>query len=248
MKEKNKLFLQMSILFLIVFVTFGVIIVNDKTSFLMIPKVEEKINNYLTEKYKEELGEFHKEDVQYNQLKFQQKIISNKNENLYFYIYYQNKKITDTYQEDYVEGNSIFSFLKKEITSNIEKKTKENYQITLTDTLDTYSKDMQEKIVKSTEPETLSIYNLESQLEIDYFTPSKITKKISNFIEGLENKNITPKSYCFILSNKKKKLEISNITKELIESNELESLISDIINNKKSNLVDIYQITYKYLN
>ena len=54
MKQDKKLMLKMSLLFLIVFVVFGVIIVNDKLYFYYLPKIEKKLNKYIENNYKDE--------------------------------------------------------------------------------------------------------------------------------------------------------------------------------------------------
>ena len=43
-------------------------------------------------------------------------------------------------------------------------------------------------------------------------------------------------------------IKISNITSETINSNDFINIINDIINNKKSNLINTYKIEYEYLN
>ena len=73
MKERNKLTLQMSLLFMIVLVVFGVIIVNEKLSPLKIPKVTEKINVYINDNYKDILNEVDIQDVEYKEMKYQTK-------------------------------------------------------------------------------------------------------------------------------------------------------------------------------
>ena len=47
MNEQQKLTLKMALLFLVVFVFFGVIIVKEKFDILFIPKVEKKFDTYL---------------------------------------------------------------------------------------------------------------------------------------------------------------------------------------------------------
>ena len=51
MNEQQKLTIKMALLFLIVFVFFGVIIVKEKFEVLFIPKVEKIFNTYLKDNY-----------------------------------------------------------------------------------------------------------------------------------------------------------------------------------------------------
>ena len=63
MKEQNKLTLQMSLLFFVVFVFFGVVIVNEKLSPLKIPRVTQKLEVYLKDNYEDELDNLEMEKV-----------------------------------------------------------------------------------------------------------------------------------------------------------------------------------------
>ena len=46
------------------------------------------------------------------------KVTNKLNKNHYFYITYSNKKITDTYKEDYLEGRTLLT----KTSNNLEKK------------------------------------------------------------------------------------------------------------------------------
>lgn len=251
MKERNKLTLQMSLLFMIVLVVFGVIIVNEKLSPLKIPKVTEKINVYINDNYKDILNEVDIQDVEYKEMKYQTKLVSKENSNYYFYIYYENKKITDTYQKDYIEGNSILNYQKDKIIENIKKKTKSTYNITMSRTLDKYTDSLKEKIITSNKPESLKIYNLEATITLSKFDSTHIYKTIKSFNENLSDKNINPKTYTFTIinpDNEEIAVKVTNITSDVIENDDFMEIINDIINKKKSNLLSNYDINYEYLN
>ena len=53
MKKQKQLTISMTIFALFVFVSFGVIVVTEKSSVLLIPKMEEKLTTYLYEEYPE---------------------------------------------------------------------------------------------------------------------------------------------------------------------------------------------------
>lgn len=251
MKETTKLTLQMSILFLIVFVVFGVTIVNEKLSPLKIPKVTEKITQYINSTYKDILNDIEIQEVEYKELKYQTKIINKNNQNYYFYVYYQDKKLSDTYKDDYLKGKSILNYQKDNIVKNIKNKTKSTYKITMNKTLDKYTENMKEKILTSDKPESLKIYNLESNITVSKFDSKNISSTIKSLNDNFNNKNIIPKSYTFIVTDTEKEdlaIKISNITSETINSNDFINIINDIINNKKSNLINTYKIEYEYLN
>ena len=52
-KEQQKLKLQMFIFAVFIFVSFSLIIIKEKSSTLLIPKVEKRIDNYINEEFKE---------------------------------------------------------------------------------------------------------------------------------------------------------------------------------------------------
>ena len=82
MNEKNKLMLQMGIFFILVFGIFTYIILNEKKTIILTPKVEEKIlqyidNNYATEKSNLDIGKIkYIKDKNAYQIKLSNKIIS----------------------------------------------------------------------------------------------------------------------------------------------------------------------------
>ena len=70
MKEQDKLTLQMILLFFVIFVFFGVIIVNEKISPLKIPKVTEKLETYLNENYKDIINDINIGTTEYKNMKY----------------------------------------------------------------------------------------------------------------------------------------------------------------------------------
>ncbi len=248
MKESNKLMLQMSLLFLVVFVTFGCIIVNEKLSFLKIPKVTEKITEYIDKNYSNIKDNLIINKVSYQKLKYEVKINNKNNSHLYFYIFYQDKKITDTYKEDYVKGKSIITYQENIIKKNIKKKTNTNYKIKILNTLDKYTDKLKENIINSKNPETLKIYNIESNLVISKFDLKNIVNCIKAFDNNMQSKNIIPKNYTFTIINPEDEtiaVKIKNISSEFINNDDFENTINDIINKRKLN-TDV--LTYEYLN
>ena len=246
MKEQNKLTLQMSLLFFVVFVFFGVVIVTEKLSPLKIPRVTQKIEVYLKDNYEDELDNLEMEKVTYKNLRYETIVKNKENEQLYFKIYYENKKITDTYKKDYLEGKTLIKAKEKEIQNNIKKKTKTVYKIKL-DKLNTYSESKQKELLTSKKPETLTLYNIESKVSVEKLNVDNIINVISIFYENANNKDITPKTFTFEITTDKKNLRIENIPRDIIESEELKTIINDIIKKKESKILDDYKISYEYL-
>lgn len=250
MKSSKSLTIGMTIFCFFVFVSFGVIIVTEKASVLMIPKIEKKLTKYLETEYKDIKNELKTNQTIYKNTEFKMKVESKQNKNLYFTITYSNKKITDDYEKNFVKGETFLKYISKQIDNNIKIKTNKNYSITINTTLDKFSSKVKEKLLSENSLESLKIYTLETELTTKSWNETQISKIISDFINSLEEKNITPKNYILIITDKEditKSVKISNITKDIIENNTINLIISDIINNRKDN-IDKTNITYEYLN
>lgn len=250
MKEQQKLTISMAIFFLIVFVSYGVIVLNEKKEELFLPKIEEKLTNYLEENYKDLLSTT-TTSIEYKNNQYTMTITNTSNENLYFTINYKDKEITDTYQEDYLEGNSYLTYLEKQIEKEITNKTSKEYNITILTTLDSMTSKIKEKVLQEQNITSLKIYNLQTEIPITNWSTESITSEVSTLITSLTNQNITPKNYTFIITNKNniyQSIKISNLTTNLIENNTLNLVIDDIINNRNSSLLNENNITYEYLN
>ncbi|MBQ8131691.1 MAG: hypothetical protein IJ193_04290 [Bacilli bacterium] len=245
MKEQNKLTLQMSLLFFVVFVFFGVVIVNEKLSPLKIPKITERIEIYLKDNYEEELDQLELDKVQYKNLRYEAKVKNKDNSKLYFKVMYENKKITDTYKKDYLEGRTLIKSKEKEIQNNIKKVTKAVYKIQL-DKLNTYKESEQKELITNKKPETLRLYNLEANVSVEKLKEENIINVIQIVNTNASEKNINPRTYTFKIKSDKKTLCIKNIPYEVIESEELNTIINDIITKKESKLLTQYNIEYEY--
>ncbi len=242
MNKQKKLSLERGIFAFIVFVLLGVIVVTEKFGNIMIPKVTKKMNNYIEEKYK-------KLDIKTNVVTFKNttytmKVESKENKHHYFYINYFNRKITDTYKKDYIEGKNLLNHIKKELKKEINDKTNTICDIEITSTLDKYTKQVQERIINEDNLLELKFFIVKKELLIKDWNEESITNEINSFIEKFDN--ITPKSYTITITNKDditESIEIKNITNTLSKE-----IINDIINDNKSDLLKENKITYKYLN
>ena len=248
MRQDKKLTIGMAIFTLIVFVSFGVIITIEKASPYLIPKIDKKLTTYIQENYKEE--DLILKETEYKKTKFQKEVISKENKHLSFKVYYQNKKITDTYKKDYLKGNDFLKYISKKIETEIAKKTSKTYKITIPTTLDQFTTTVRKKMLEEKNLSNLKIYNLESEITVKKWTQTEISNKIIELVQTLEENNITPKTYTIIITDKNditNSVEIKNFTTKIIENNELDLLINGILNNEKSNIKE-KNVTYKYLN
>ena len=248
MNKQKKLTLERGIFVFIVFVLLGVIVVTEKFGDVMIPRITKKMDTYIEEKYKN--LDLKTNKVTFKNTTYTMKVESKENKNHYFYINYFNRKITDTYQKDYVEGKNLLTHIEKKLKEEITKSTNTNCDIEITSTLDKYTESVQERIIKEDNLLELKFFIVKKELTIDDWNEENITNKINNYLDKFSN--ITPKSYTITITNKNditESIEIKNITDDEQKENEILNLIiSDIIKDKKSDLLKENKITYKYLN
>lgn len=161
--NKNSLIIGRAIFTLFIIIAFGLIIVNEKGGKIFLPKATNKINTYIDENYNQIKEEIAIENIDYKNRTFTAKIISKQNKNLFFYITYKNKKIQDTYQKDYIEGKSILTYLNKKIEKEINDKTNIEYKVHEISTLDKYTDNVKEQIIKEENLLSLRYYYLEKR-------------------------------------------------------------------------------------
>ena len=245
MKKERHLLLARNIFVFFVFIALTLVVVSEKGIELVIPKVQKEMESYLTEKYPE-LNNIKKSTVTYQSNKYQMKITSKNNKNLYFYINRKNKKITDTYQKDYVEGNSLFSYLTKKLQNEIKQKTSTNIKVNILSTLDKYTTKTKEQILLEDNLLQLKFFIIEKEELVKEWNATAITNQLINSIELFTNNDITPKSYTFIITNEEditESIEIKNINKDSLTK----EIIQDILDDNYSKRLRDNKIKYNYL-
>jgi len=251
MNERTKLVIGRGIFTFIITVIFGLIIVNEKQSTILLPKVKNKINTYIEENYKDIKDEINIGDVVYESSKFIAKVSSKENEKHCFYVEYKNKKITDTYKTDYIEGKNILDNVKNSLEKQIQDKTNEKTEIKIISSLDKFTDQVKERIIKENDLINLKFYSINIELQINNWNEKEIAKEITNKLLIYYNKQINPKYYTITITNKTditQSIEISNITNDFINNKYQEQIIKDIINDKNTQLLETYKITYSNLN
>ena len=183
MKKQNQLLLARGIFVFIVFVALGVIVVTEKAGNLMIPKVQEKMNEYIENNFTSSKENFKLNDITYKNTEYSMKVTSKENKNHYFYIKYSNKKITDTYKKDYLEGNKLLTSIKKTLEKQIKQKTTTSCNIKINSTLDKYTNAVQDKIIKENNLLELKFYTIEKEIYIEDWSEKEISNKITNLID-----------------------------------------------------------------
>ena len=138
----NSLMIGQALLWGLIIIFFGIIVVREKVPSLKSKTVEEDINAYYEEKYKDL-------DVLSSDLEY------NKDDNSYSITYYNkdyrelnftitslNNKITDNYKENYIKGKEVLEKASKEVLDKYEEIFKntnfQNIKIEFKD-LDKYS-------------------------------------------------------------------------------------------------------------
>ena len=151
--------------------------------------------------------------------------------------------------EEGSKGNDLYLTIDIELQKDIKKTLDINSKIDIATTLDSMTSKIRKKVLIEEDIKSLEIYTLSSELIIEEWNTLSITTDITNFINKLEKEDIKPNSYILTITNSNnlnESIEITNITTNLIESNKLNLIIDDIINDINSKLLQQEKITYKY--
>lgn len=251
MRQEKRLTIYMSLLFLIVMIVFGVTILNEEKSKILIPRVNDKLHSYLDNNYPELKNKVDTKKTIYKKDTYILKVFSKKNKNLYFYLKYKDKQTTSTYKTDYIEGKTLLTKISKDLKKEISKKLNYKVNIKINNKLNKFSKKVKQKILSEKNLTSLKIYDIYKDVEIDKLNTDNIYREIKKLKTDCDSKKITPKTYNFTITNKNditESLEISNVSSDAIKSNDLKTIINDILNKNDSNILKKYNITYKYLN
>jgi hypothetical protein len=251
MNNQRNLTIAQAIFAFLIFIALGTIVVTEKAGGLLIPKAQKKFEDYLDTTYSDLKNEILKDEVQYKNATYSMKVKSKNNKNHYFYIYYSNKKITDTYKEDYLKGKNLLKYIKKSLEKEILNKTNISCTITINNTLDKYTDSVKEKIINEDNLLNLKFYTINKELEISTWDSKTISNEIDNLINTMTTNNITPKYFNITITNKNditESIVINNITNNYPNNlNKLE-IINAILNKNNNKLLEEENITYKYLN
>lgn len=251
MNKQKKLLLERSIFLFIISIAFTFIIISEKKEVIFLPKAQKKFNDYLESNYSSMKNTITVSAPELKKDNFIVKITSKENKHHFFYLYYANHKVTDTYQKDYVEGNQLLHYIEKKLQKEIKNKTNLTCTIKTTSSLNKYTQLIKERIIKEDNLLDLKFYTIEKEIMIDNWTPQEITNKINNSINSFTKYNITPKNYSITITNNNdisQSIRIENITNVFSNNPQNTQIINDIINDNNSNIIKQNKITYQYLN
>lgn len=248
MNKQRSLLLGRNIFILVIFIALGSIVLNEKSKEFLLPKAEEKLTGYLKDNFSKLDGEVETTKVVYKNNKFQMKVVNKKNNNLYFYTYYSNKKYSNTYKKDYKEGNSLFTKIKKDLKKEISDNIDTKVDIDIPNTLDKYTTIVRKRIIEEDNLSELKFYNIKKELVIDNWNAKDISIEINNFIKLCNSKGYSPKNYIITITNESditNSILIEGLDEEYLNSSNQETIISDIMNKKN---LEQSKINYRYLN
>ena len=249
MKKQKKLLFARNIFFFFIIIIFTIIIMSEKKDTILIPKATKKIASYIEDKYNND--DFKLGDVSYKNNKYTMKVSSKENNKRYFFIYYTKTGITDSYQNDYIEGKSFLSNLKKDLEKSIKSIVNTKVTVEIPTTLDQYTDAVRERILNEDNLLELKFYIIKEELLIKKWDPVEIEKQIEQCITKYTNSNITPKSFTIIINNDNEiteSIEINNLTTDFINNPSKIEIINDILNDNNSILLKTNKITYVYKN
>ncbi len=249
MKKQKKLLFARNIFFFFIIIIFTIIIMSEKKDTILIPKATKKITSYIENKYNKD--DFKLGDVSYKNNKYTMKVSSKENNKRYFFIYYTKTGITDSYQNDYIEGKSFLSNLKKDLEKSIKSIVNTKVTVEIPTTLDQYTDAVRERILNEDNLLELKFYIIKEELFIKEWDPVEIEKQIEQCITKYTNSNITPKSFTIIINNDNEiteSIEINNLTTDFINNPSKIEIINDILNDNNSILLKTNKITYVYKN
>ena len=251
MNKQKLLQLERSIFVSFIVIIFTIIIVSEKAEVIFLPKIQKKFSSYIENNYSALKESVTIKKPNYKKEKFQAKIVSKENKNHFFYLYYENHKIKDTYQKDYVQGKQLLQHIKQSLEKEIKEKTNLETKVIVLSTLDNYTEKVKERIIKEEDLSQLKFYTLETELSIKNWNSQEITKNIISILETFQNKKINPKYYSIIITNQQEvteSIKIEQLTEDFITNPQKVQIITDIMNDNNSKLIKQNKITYQYLN
>ena len=245
--NKKSLIYGRAIFFLVVIVSFSLIIINEKKEELFSTKIDKKFDTYIKNNY---AGlELNKSKITFKNNIFKVKMSNKKNNNHCFYLTYSNRKINDTYKKDYVEGQQLLKTNTTEIKNKIKETTNIDCEVIPTNSLDKYNSLVKDKIIND-DTKDLKYYYIKKELVLDNFKEETIVNEINSIINNISTNGFTPKYYNITIIDKNditKTIEINNITEEFTKTNDNKQIIKDILDNKNTDLLENYKITFKYM-
>jgi len=259
-KKKEKILIyQMAIFFLIIFVFFGVLLLQYKGNPFQFVVAKKEILKYAKEQYNNfeqrfSMGEvtYHHQDKSYNSI-----ISYNENPKVTFIISFnKDKTISDTYDYDYIKGGSYLLRLEEELTTKWKKEVKDDkffqsysyFSIKFNETLDKMEEKTKEELLAGIFPDlTKPLFYLDATITLEEMNVNSFSQVFKDIQQKVKNTTLSPLYYQVMIydkNNPKSGIEISNVTPKLIEEdNILEAITQSLVDEEKAK--ELYGITIK---
>lgn len=246
---KNRLMLEMSIFAVLLFTACALLVIHEKKNEYLIPKIDQKLKEYVKEKYPNLMKEVNIHKTVYHKKKasYLMRIENKKNKGLYFIVRYKNKKITSSYKIDYLEGKTLLSKLENELEAQLRKKVTNKITLHFTQKLNEYNSSIYDRIISNDHIPELSIYNINAELESNDFQINSLVTSISNFYHFIHHEGYHPNYYQLRIIHSKnitKEIKLKFLSEKLITQN-LEEIIEGIIQ-KNPTISSKFSIKYEY--
>ncbi len=247
--SKNKLMLEMSIFAIFLFTACTFLVINEKKNEYLIPKIDQKLKEYVKEQYPNLTKEINIRKTTYHKKKaaYFMRIENKKNKDLYFIVHYKNKKITSSYKTDYLEGKTLLSKLENELEAQLRNKVNNKITLHFTQKLNEYNYSIYDRIISNDHIQELSIYNINAELESNDFQINSLVTSISNFYHFINHEDYHPNYYQLRIIHSKnitKEIKLKFLNEKLITQN-LEEIIEGIIQ-KNPTISSKFSIKYEY--
>lgn len=260
MREKRNLIFGRSFFFLIIFIIFGVIVILEKGNPIKFYVAKKELESYIEENYPSLYQEF---DV--SSLSFKPKensynitVHDKRNKDLLFRIYYgNNNKVIDTYQEDYIEGNTYRLLVENKMTKTLQDKIKKNslskefssYKVSMLTSLDKLDSSDRDALINKKNISELNIYTIEATTNATNMNAINYAEKFLNLCKLTEEINFYPISYKLLIcmeTEESKCVEVNNVTRKVMQDEDIESIFQIMLQNKEK-VEQEYGITYKII-
>ena len=259
--QKRGLILGMAFLFLIIFVSFGVIIFMEKGNPFVYIQAKKEIEQYIEKNYPHLYDEFNVSVVSYRpkENSYSLTVSDKRNENLSFRIFYnQEKQVEDTYQFDYVEGNNFLPLIENELSKELNKKMEDSsfllefssYRVSIPP-LDELEKEEKEALILQKEIDDLPIYTVEASTTVTNMNASTFTSQFEKLHRQTKQLSFYPVAYSLLICKTDDAnycIQINNVENDLIETGNLELELQKLLqeNNQTDNESSItYEVIEK---
>lgn len=248
----------MALLFLFVFVFFGVIILLEKGNPFQFYIASQKIEDYTQKNYPTLYDDFQVSSLSYfpKQNQYGITVKDKRNEDLSFVIAYNHRKeIEDTYFFDYVEGTNFLAITENKISDKLNQRIKDKtflrdfsfYRASIKKTLDQLEPSIQEDLIYERNLEQLPIYSIEASTSVSTMNVDEWKKQFEALIKQTNKISFEPLDYALFICKKddgNNCIQIKGVTEKVLREENLSVIFQEMLENKER-IENQYHITYQ---